>query len=141
MLLKIRRFAIASAIVIPAVAGLSMATAATAGAAPAAHFAVHASPLIVGPNSNITGSGAAVVYSPHKLKNLTAVSSADCSTSDYTFSIANTTTKTQKVTFMGSLAFKLPAGEQEDICVFADGTLKFGLEANPAAKLKAITTM
>jgi hypothetical protein len=98
-------------------------------------------PAIVGPNSNITGSGAAVVYSPAKLKNLTPVSSADCTTSDYTFSIANTTSKSQTVTYMGAKAFKLPAGEQEDICVFADGTIKFGLMANPAAKLKAKVTM
>jgi hypothetical protein len=139
MLLKIRRFAIASAIAIPAVVGLSVAT---SSAAPAAHFsAVHAVPLIEGPNSNITGSGASVVYSPHKLKNLTPVSSADCSVTDYTFSVTNTTSKSQTVTYMGETAFKLPAGEQEDICVFADGTIKFGLKANPAASLKAKVTM
>jgi hypothetical protein len=138
MLLKIKRFAIASAIVVPAVAGLSMAT---ASAAPAVHFASHAAPLVVGPNTNLVGSGTTVTYSPHKLTGLTAVSSADCSTSDYSFSISNTTTKAQTVTYMGSTVVKIPAGEGEAICVTGDGNFKLGLKSSPAAKLKLKVTM
>lgn len=142
MLLKIRRFAIASAIVVPAVVGLSVAT---SSAAPAAHFAFHviAAPLQTGPNSNLNGSGSTVVYSPHKLDNLTAVSSANCAVTDYTFSVTNNTTKTQKMTYQGTYipGFKIPPGEQLDICVFNDGNYKFGLVSSPAAKLKTSVTM
>ncbi len=62
-------------------------------------------------------------------------------TSDYSFSISNTTAKTQKVTYQGALVFKIPAEEAFDICVFNDGNYKLGLTSSPAAKLKTTVTM
>ncbi len=82
-----------------------------------------------------------MVYSPKKLLGLTAVSDANCSTSDYSFSISNTTAKTQKVTSGGALVVKIPAGEAFAICVFNDGSYKLGLSSSPAAKLKITVTM
>ncbi len=138
MRFKIRHLAIASAVVITPLLGLS---AVSAGAASPQIAAVHARPLVTGPNTNLVGSGSTVVYSPKKLVGLTAVSSADCSTSDYSFSVSNTTAKTQKVTSGGSVVVKIPAGEAFAICVFNDGAYKLGLSSSPAAKLKITVTM
>jgi hypothetical protein len=141
MRFKIRHLAIASAVVVTPLLGLSGLSAASAGAASAQIGAAHAIPLVTGPNTNLVGSGTTVVYSPKKLVGLTAVSSADCSTSDYSFSVSNTTAKTQKVTSGGALVVKIPAGEAFAICVFSDGAYKLGLASSPAAKLKITVTM
>jgi hypothetical protein len=138
MLLKIRHLAIASAVVVTPLLGLS---AGSASAASPEIGAVNATPFITGPNTNLVGSGTTVVYSPHKLLGLTAVSSTDCSTSDYSFSVSNTTARTQKVTSGGALVVKIPAGEAFAICVFNDGTYKLGLASSPLAKLKIEVTM
>jgi hypothetical protein len=139
MFLKFRHLAIASAVVVTPLLGLSAGAA--SAASPQVIGAVHAVPLVTGPNTNLVGSGSTVVYSPKKLLGLTAVSDANCSTSDYSFSISNTTAKTQKVTSGGSVVVKIPAGEEFAICVFSDGAYKLGLSSSPAAKLKITVTM
>ena len=121
-------------------AGLS---AVSASAAPQPSFkavAVHVEPLVTGPNTNLIGSGSTVVYSPRKFTGLTAVSDADCSSSDYSFSITNEAAKTQKVTSGGTVVVKIPAGDAFAICVFNDGSYKLGLKSSPAAKLKLSVT-
>jgi hypothetical protein len=138
MLLKIRHLAIASAVAVTPLLGLS---AVSASAASPQIGSAHAIPLVTGPNTNLVGSGTTVVYSPKKLLGLTAVSQANCSTSDYSFSISNTTAKTQKVTSGGSVLVKIPAGEAFAICVFNDGAYKLGLSSSPLAKLKITVTM
>ena len=138
MRFKFRNLAIASAVVATPLLGLS---AASASAASPQITAVRAAPLVIGPNTNLVGSGTTVTYSPHKLLGLTAVSDANCTTSDYSFSISNTTAKTQKVTYQGAIVVKIPSEEAFDICVFNDGNYKFGLTSSPAAKLKTTVTM
>ncbi len=138
MRFKFRHLAIASAVVATPLLGLS---AASASAASPQITAVRAAPLVIGPNTNLVGSGTTVTYSPHKLLGLTAVSVANCSTSDYSFSVTNTTAKTQKVTYQGTLVAKIPAGEGSAICATGDGNFKLGLSSSPAAKLKVTVTM
>jgi hypothetical protein len=141
MLVRFRRFAIASALVVPAAAGLSVVSAGAAAPPQIKAVAVHSTPLVTGPNTNLTGSGTTVVFSPKKLTGLTAVSDADCASDDYSFSISNTTAKKQTLTEGGvSTGFKVPAHAETDFCVFNDGTLKLGLKSSPAAKLKLVAT-
>lgn len=138
MHLKIRHLGIAAAVVVTPLLGLSAVSAAAASPKIAV---AHAIPFVTGPNTNLAGSGTTVVYSPKKLLGLTAVSEANCSNSDYSFSVSNTTSKSQKVTYSGSLVVKIPSGEAVAICVFNDGTYKLGLASSPNAKLKITVTM
>ncbi|MFZ0666693.1 MAG: hypothetical protein WAM97_13155 [Acidimicrobiales bacterium] len=139
MLLKIRRFAIASAVVVPAVVGLSVIS---ASAAPTHFKAVRVTAFGTGPNTTMTGKGAAVIFTPKKLTGLSAVSEADCTTSDYTFSAYNKTKASQTLTEGGeSTGITIPAGDEYAICVFDDGTYKLSLSSSPTtAKLKLKVT-
>jgi hypothetical protein len=141
MLVKFRRLAIASALVVPTVVGLSVVS---ASAASSAHFkavTVHGESVASQPNTNLVGSGTTVMFSPKKLIGLTSVSSADCSDTDYSFSMTNETARTQTLTEGGaSTHIKIPAATVVPICVFGDGTLKLGLKSSPAAKLRLVTT-
>jgi hypothetical protein len=139
MLLKIRRFAIASAVVVPAVVGLSVVSASAA----TTHFkAVRVMAFQTGPNTTLSGKGHAVIFTPKKLTGLSAVSSADCATTDYTFSVANTTKKAQTLTSGGeSTGITVPADEEYAICVSEDGTYKLSVSSSPTtAKLKIAVT-
>jgi len=69
------------------------------------------------------------------------VSSADCTTSDYTFSAANETKASQTLAQGGvSVGITIPAETEYAICVGEDGTFKLGLLSSPAAKLKLKVT-
>jgi hypothetical protein len=138
MLVKFRRFAIASALVVPAALGLTVVS--SSAATP--HFKVlHVTSFGTGPNTNLVGSGSTVVYSPKKLTGLSAVSEADCATTDYSFSIDNETSKSQTLTSGGvSTGIKIPKDTEDAICVFDDGNYKLGLKSSPAAKLKLSVT-
>jgi hypothetical protein len=140
MFVTVRRFAIASALVLPAVVGMTVVS---ASAAPSPHFkvvAIHTATAGTGPNTNLNGSGKTVVFSPKKLKGLAAVSSTDCSTSDYSFSVSNNTSKAQTLTYEGSSIVKIPKATAEAICVTADGSYTLGLKSSPAATLKLTVT-
>jgi len=141
MFVTVRRFAIASALVLPAVVGMTVVS---ASAAPSPHFkvvAIHTATAGTGPNTNLKGSGKTVVFSPKKLTGLSAVSQADCATTDYSFSITNTTSKAQSLTEGGTaIGIKIPKDTDEAICVFNDGSYTLGLKSSPAAKLKLTVT-
>jgi hypothetical protein len=137
MHLRIGQLVIASAMVMTVTTGASVLS---AGAAPAPQaLVVHAGPLETGPTTNLVGSGSTVVFSPHKLTGLTAVSDG-CSSTDYTFSIANTTSKKQEVTLDGTDFGKFPAHKALAVCLTTEETAKFGLISSPAAKLKVVVT-
>jgi hypothetical protein len=138
MLLKLRRVAIASAVVIPAVAGLSVAS---ASAAPSADFGVvHGTATSSAPNADLDGSGSSVVFNPIKLGGLTAVPQTSCSLKDYSFTITNTTSSRQVVVSNGEIVDKVPAGGKVEVCIYKPGTYKLGLRSSPGAHLRLHAT-
>lgn len=139
MRLSIRLLAIASAVVMSVTTGSSV-VAAGAATAPQA-IAVHAIQFdYYQPVVGMVGSGSTVHFSPSKATGLTAVSAADCSGANYTFSFANQTSKNQKVTLGGAFFALILVDRVVNFCIASDGIYKFGLRSSPAAKVKLVVT-
>lgn len=90
------------------------------------------------PSTNLVRGGSKVEFSPAKLTGVSVVTTSECSTSDYSFSIINTTSKNQRVTAQGSADEKIGPEEGVTACISAPGKYRFGVSSNPAAVLKVI---
>jgi hypothetical protein len=83
-------------------------------------------------NSNIVGNTKKAIFSPNALTVLEDTSGGDCAESKppVDFTITNTGSKTEYVTFRGSPNFSIKKGKVEDICIYgvgAGGQVQFGL--------------
>jgi hypothetical protein len=140
MLSIIRRIGTASAVGVTALLGFSTVS---AGAGTALHLGtIHAIAFGARPTSDLVGNGSTVRYSPDKLTHLSAVPAADCSSSDFSFTIDNKTSTAQTITDIGGGDVgTIPAGDSHWVCLVDSGTtFKLGLRSSPAAELKAKTS-
>jgi hypothetical protein len=132
-----KRLFVASVFVIPAVVGLTVLS---AGASPYGQLASGASlvfgtaPEVAGPNSNLTGSGHSVVFSPTALSGA-VVPQSDCTPSDDTFTITNDTPKPQKITHAGVIIVRIPAGTYLYACISKAKSEKFDVVSDPSTQL------
>jgi hypothetical protein len=123
--------ATAAAFMLPASA--SQATAAHMSAVSTVHAAAAKKP-----NSDITGSGKTVVYSPTTLKaKWSGKKEGTCTTAKESFTISNTTKTSETVTLSGKTFAKVPADKVLGVCAWGTGTTTgvFGLKANKKATL------
>jgi hypothetical protein len=136
--IRIFRVSAVGAVAILTTAGF-MASA-SAGTTPvhltAGHVAV--SSAAAKPNSNITGSGKTVNYSPKSLKaTWSGPTEKKCTAAKESFTITNTTKVSETVTLSGKAFANIAAGKAEGVCAWGKGTATgvFGLKANKKAKL------
>lgn len=90
------------------------------------------------PNSDITGSGATVKFTPTKLSaKWSGPTQKTCTATLESFKITNTAKVTETVTYKGAAFAKVPAGKVLGVCAWGTGTAtaKFGLKANTKAAL------
>jgi hypothetical protein len=131
---RLRRVGLASAVVVPALIGLSVTS---ASAAPASHDAIASTQT--GPFVKITGSGHSSTYSRKQINGLTAANPRSCGNKYNTFSIINKTSQTQHITLDGKSA-ALAAGDTEYFCADNTGSYVFGLKSNPSSSLTVHVT-
>jgi hypothetical protein len=136
--IRVFRVSAVGAVAMLALAGF-MASA-SAGTTPAHLTAGHVSLSMVTakPNSNITGSGKTVNYSPKSLKvKWSGPTEKKCTAAKESFTLTNKTKVTQTVTLSGKAFGKIPAGKSDGVCAWGKGTATgvFGLKANKKAKL------
>jgi hypothetical protein len=101
---------------------LSVASGGTAGAAPA---------VLKQGNSNVTKAN---VFKPVKVSGPESTS-ADCSSTNYSFTIKNNSGASQTVTYGGSALFTFPKKSLEYICADEKLTGTLGLQSNANAVL------
>ena len=89
------------------------------------------------PNTNITGTGAAAVFSPTSLS--VGITTGTCTTTNDSFTISNPTKKSATITLEVGTKFKkyvvLKPNFFTAICATATGTATFSLKKNKAAVL------
>ncbi|MFZ0664428.1 MAG: hypothetical protein WAM97_01645 [Acidimicrobiales bacterium] len=134
MLSVFKRFAVASAFLMPGIACVTATSANAVLAAP--HFvALKASTGHAGPAADLKGSGSTVTYSPRVI-DAVVVSAASCSSTNYSFAIFNLTKSGQKVLYGKTVEFKIKPDKGVGVCAEATGNITFGLASSPKAKLK-----
>ena len=136
--IRVFRASAVGAVAILATAGL-MASA-SAGTTPVHLTAGHVtlSRVTAKPNSNISGSGKAVNYSPKSLKvKWSGPVAKKCTAAKEAFTITNKSKTTETVTLSGKAFAKIAAGKVAGVCAWGKGTTTgvFGLKANKKAKL------
>jgi hypothetical protein len=136
---KLRRLVVASAIVVPALAGTVALSAGTATAAPAAHLSTGKATAVAATAPTVNIKGSTAVYRPHRVTG--AIVTGTCSSTNYSFLILNGTHKTQQVTLNGA-AFGSPIPKGGGLYVCGTGEIKatFSLASNTAAVLNATIT-
>lgn len=90
------------------------------------------------PNSNITGSGKTVNYSPKSLNaKWSGKKEGTCTAAKESFTITNKAKTTETVTLGGKAFAKIAAGKAVGVCAWGTGTTtgKFSLAANKKAVL------
>jgi hypothetical protein len=135
-------FGLALALIVPALGGLS-AVSANAVASPGL-LKLDAPTQLIGPNTILVGR-TFVVFSPKRLAKsstglagLPSVSDADCSVKDYSFSISNSASTAQTVTYNGLDVVTVQPNDAYALCVNEPGKYTLGLSSNPAAKLRIV---
>ncbi|HLJ68823.1 MAG TPA: hypothetical protein VKX16_15820 [Chloroflexota bacterium] len=94
------------------------------------HAGPHASP----PNVNIVGTDPKAKYQPGHVK-VVAVPLSQCSPSNYSGTLTNTTLNPETVTYHGQQVGTIQPGQTVYACVPAAGRYVFGLQSSPKAKL------
>jgi hypothetical protein len=90
--------------------------------------------------TTLSGSGAKVVFTPSRLTGVpVVVSTSDCSTSNYSFSIVNSTGRTQKVLLNGAIVTKILPEQGALVCLDSPGKYTFALRSSSTATLKVVT--
>jgi hypothetical protein len=132
---QIIRASSAGALAVMAVAGfVAPASAATAGV----HMNTIRQAAAAKPNSNITGSGKTVTFSPKSIKaKWSGPTEKKCTAKKESFTITNTAKTTETVTLSGKAFAKIAAGAAAGVCAWGTGTTTgtFSLKANTKAVL------
>lgn len=134
------RIAQLSVVSVAAIAAMAALTApASAAQAPSMRAAYAVTPSIAAkPNSKIIGSGKKVNYSPTSLKvKWSGPVQKKCTAAKASFTVTNKAKATETVKMSAKIFAKVPAGKVLYVCAWGTGTGtgKFGLAANPKAKL------
>ena len=104
-------------------------------AAAAAHQS--AAPASSPPNVNIVGTDPRAKFKPGHVT-VAVVPLQQCSSSDYSGTLTNTTSAAETVTYQGQAVYTIEPGQTQYACAPAPGRYVFGLQSSPKARLVVI---
>jgi hypothetical protein len=137
-----KRLAVATSFAVLATISGSAFAFSDAASATGTFTTVASAPLVAvqGTTTTLSGSGSKVVFTPNRLTGVPLVPTSECSTSEYSFSIVNSTARSQKVTIDGALQAKISPEQGTVVCLGTAGKYTFTLRSSPSAVLKVVVT-
>jgi hypothetical protein len=127
---SIKRVALGVALAAPVAAGVSVMPAG-ASSLPSVQAITSFRSATAGPNSNLKENSKSVLKFSPKVFNLTEGKGKKCKSTNYEFSITNTTSSTQTVELDGQSWETMSSGQQVDVCSGV-GTIKFTVPGSKA---------